>query len=168
MVVVSAVSLVAAVHLQWHAAIQFSVVVVLIVSFVAAVDVQWHAVSLGIVVVPAWVGLLSRVVVLLFVAFLAAADLVLVASSRQPVSLPRLVVDHASVGRQCLGVVCLLAHAVGDFVGIASDYPVVVGPWFEVPAVVYLCVSDYPAVVGPWFEVPAVVCHCVSDYPVGP
>ena len=90
------------------------------------------------------------------VTFLAASDLVLVASSHQPVSLPRLVVDSASVGRQCLGVVCLLARAVGDFVGIVSDYPVVVGPWFEVPAVVCACVSDYPAVVGPWFEVPAV------------
>ena len=137
----------------------------------------------------------SRVVVLLLVTFLAASDLVLVASSHQPVSLPRLVVDPASVGRQCLGVVCLLARAVGDFVGIVSDYPVVVGPWFEVPAVVCACVpdypvvpavvcacvsvvpvvvcaciSDYPVVVGPWFEVPAVVCACVSDYPavVGP
>ena len=75
-------------------------------------------------------------VVLLLVTFLAAAGFVLVASSRQPVSLPQLVVDPASVGRQCLGGVCLLARAVGDFVGIASDCPVVVGPSFEVPAVV--------------------------------
>ena len=57
-------------------------------------------------------------VVLLLVALSAAAGCVLVASSLQPVSLPRLVVDPASVGRQCLGVVCLFARAVGDSVGI--------------------------------------------------
>ena len=54
----------------------------------------------------------------ILVAFLAAADLVVVASSHQPVSLPRLAVDPASVVQHCLGVVCLLACAVGDFVGI--------------------------------------------------
>ena len=57
-------------------------------------------------------------VVLLLVALLATAGCLLVVSSLQPVSLPRLVVDPASVGRQCLGVVCLFARAVGDFVEI--------------------------------------------------
>ena len=63
-------------------------------------------------------------VVLLLVVFLAAAGFVLVhvASSLQPVSLPQLVVDPTSVlvGRQYLGIVGLLACAVGDFVGILS------------------------------------------------
>ena len=32
-----------------------------------------------------------------------------------------------------------------------SDHPVVVVPWFEVPAAVCVCAFDYPAVVGPSF-----------------
>ena len=84
----------------------------------------------------------SHVVVLLLVAVLAAAGFVLVAFSLQPVSLPWLVGDPASVGQQCLACV--------------SDSFAIVGPWFEVPAVVCVCVSDCPVVLDPWFEVPAV------------